>query len=303
MSMRVLIAIDGSSAADRAVELAGSVSWPTGTQLRVVTVVEPFEPVLAADWVRPTQETDREMAELEVAAQAALEQSARELAHTGMDISRRMMRGRPASQIIENARDFAVDLIIVGNRGHGTIASMILGSVSAEVVDHAPCPVLVVRRSRITRAVLGHDGSPFARSAESVLADWPIFEKVAIDVTSVAQLGPPWASGLALSAYEPPAAVMAETMEAIIGERREIAERAAGNLRDAGRQVSACVVRGDAAAELIRVAERDEADLIVVGTHGRTGLARLVLGSVARNVMVHAPCSVLVVRQPEVEPG
>ena len=55
---------------------------------------------------------------------------------------------------------------------------------------------------------------------------------------------------------------------------------------------------GDAATEVIAAAQATNADLIVIGTHGRTGLSRLVLGSVARNVLHHATCSVLIAREP-----
>lgn len=295
MSMRVVVATDGSSAAERAIELTGSIEWPAGTQLRLVMAAEPPEPIISADWVRPGND-QAQLADVEAAASGVLEKAARELASTGMDISRRVLRGRAASKIVENATEFRADLIIMGSRGHGTIASMILGSVSAEVVDQAPCPVLVGRRPRLTRAVLGDDGSDCARAAEDVVADWPIFHEVAIDVTTVANFGLPWTSGLALSAYEPPAAEIAETAEAIIKQHRDVAEAAAMRLRKHGLRVSARVVKGDAATELINAAEAEGADLIVVGTHGRTGLQRLWLGSVARNVLMHASCSVLVVR-------
>ena len=243
--MRVLIATDGSSAAERAVQLACSISWPPGTQLRLVTVVEPIEPVIAESWVKPANsESGAHAAELEERAQVVLEHAARELARTGVDLSRRIMRGRAASKILENAQDFAADLIIVGNRGHGTIASMILGSVSAEIADRAPCPVLVARGTHFTRAVLGHDGSSFARSAENLIARWPIFEKVAIEVTSVAQLAPPWTTGLALAAYAPAVSEITDAAKAIVGERRDIAEAATRRLQEAGRRASARVVNG-----------------------------------------------------------
>jgi nucleotide-binding universal stress UspA family protein len=76
----------------------------------------------------------------------------------------------------------------------------------------------------------------------------------------------------------------------------EIAESAAGRLRQAGLRASALAAQGDPAATIISIAEKSQADLIVLGTHGRTGLRRVLLGSVARNVMLHAHCSVLVVR-------
>ncbi len=69
--------------------------------------------------------------------------------------------------------------------------------------------------------------------------------------------------------------------------------------RIVGRAVRSTVIPGDAAGELVRLARARPFDLVVVGTHGRRGLKRLVLGSVAERVVREAPCAVLVVRRPE----
>ena len=214
-----------------------------------------------------------------------------------MAVDRCVLHGRPASRIVEAAEDFAAELIVVGSRGHGTIASMILGSVSAEVADHAHCPVLVARSTGLTRVILGVDGSGFARTAESVVEAWPIFKNAAIEATSVAQVALPWTAGLAIGFYEPPGAEMADIKEPIVAEMRGFADQATGRLKGAGLRASSHVVTGSPAAALIQAAEEHQADLIVVGTHGSTGLTRAIVGSVARNVMLHAKCSVLFVRE------
>jgi nucleotide-binding universal stress UspA family protein len=73
-------------------------------------------------------------------------------------------------------------------------------------------------------------------------------------------------------------------------------------LRAAGLRASAERLEGDAATVLLSRARATQSDLIVMGTHGRTGLARLVIGSVARNVLHHATCSVLIVREADRHP-
>jgi nucleotide-binding universal stress UspA family protein len=75
-----------------------------------------------------------------------------------------------------------------------------------------------------------------------------------------------------------------------------IAERAAGRLRESGLTAEARMVVADPRAALLDVARSEYVDLIVVGSHGRTGIKKLLLGSVATHVVTHAPCSVLVVR-------
>jgi nucleotide-binding universal stress UspA family protein len=77
---------------------------------------------------------------------------------------------------------------------------------------------------------------------------------------------------------------------------REIAEGAAGRLREAGLTAESRMVLGDPRAALLDTARSERSDLIIVGSHGRTGIKKLLLGSVASHVLTHAPCSVLVVR-------
>jgi nucleotide-binding universal stress UspA family protein len=145
--------------------------------------------------------------------------------------------------------------------------------------------------------VLADDGSDCARVAENLVASWPIFAKAAIEVTSVAYVGMPWTSGLALSAYAVPEDY-GDSAQAIVAEHQQVADSAVHRLTSVGLRATAHVVQGDAGSELIRVARDEQADMIVMGTHGRTGFRRLVLGSIARNVMQHAPCSVLISRPP-----
>ena len=76
--------------------------------------------------------------------------------------------------VVDHARSLPADLVVVGSRGHGTIESMMLGSVSAEVVDHAHAPVLVTRSRQAKRIVLAWDGSPSASRAADVVATWPM---------------------------------------------------------------------------------------------------------------------------------
>jgi nucleotide-binding universal stress UspA family protein len=286
--MRVLVATDGSGAANQAIALASGLTWPEGTQIRVLTVIEPIPPVVTAEWAGPTVVQDVYPPESEGGAKAILDAACKALTRTSAEVSRAAVHGRAASRIVEIAHDFAADLLITGSRGHGTIASMLLGSVGAEVADLADCPVLIARGPHVTRAVLGVDDSDFSRAAESVVAEWPIFAKVAIEVTHVAQTALPWTVALGPGVPVPPE---------IGADEYEMVGSAIRRLKQAGRHAFGRMIVGDPAVGLLQTAELAQADLIVVGTHGRSGLTRAVFGSVARNVMLHAPCSVLVVRK------
>lgn len=295
--MRILLATDGSAGADVARTLVDAVHLPSGSTVRVVSAIDPLEAVFGAPWAPAVAANlDQLEADHVAAAQEQLDQAARGLTHVDGTVERQVLRGRPGFAIVEEARHFAADVIVVGTRGHGAIASMLLGSVSAEVADHAPCPVLVARVPQLIRVVLAHDGSDCARTAEALLTSWPIFGQVAIEVVSVAHLASPWTSGLAPTVFAEAVGDYGRTATTLLHDYTEIAESAAGRLRQIGLRASSLAGQGEPAETIIRIAENSQADLIVMGTRGRTGLRRVLLGSVARNVMLHAHCSVLVAR-------
>jgi nucleotide-binding universal stress UspA family protein len=188
------------------------------------------------------------------------------------------------------------DLVVVGHRGLGPWESRVLGSVSAEVVDHAPCPVLVVRDDHVGPIVLADDGSPDARAAARLVVDWPLLRGLPVRVVGVVDDGFPYAAAVAPPLY---AETMNRFTEAVEAERRSrtaTCEAVADALRDDGIDASVEIRNGDPAHEIVAAARSSNAGLVVVGTRGQTGIRRLILGSVARNVLLSAPCSVLVVR-------
>jgi len=303
--MRILLAVDGSTPADRAVDLLASLPWVGDDRLRILSVAPSRDDVLGVPWGMPPPDA----AEIEAAVlrvhRDAVERAEREIRSVRADVSIEpvLMRGRAASVIVDQAGEFGADLVVVGHRGLGTWESRLLGSVSAEVVDHAPCPVLVARDDQIGRVVLADDGSPDARAAAQLVVDWPLFRGLAVTVVGVVDDGFPYAAAVAPPLY-------AETMqlytEAVAAERRSRAAECgsvADRLRDAGIDASVAIRNGDPAHEIVAAARATGAGLVVVGTRGRTGLQRLILGSVARNVLLSAPCSVLVVRAGVRAPG
>jgi nucleotide-binding universal stress UspA family protein len=158
--------------------------------------------------------------------------------------------------------------------------------------------VLVARKESIGRVVFGTDGSAASAAAEALLTTWPIFEGVPIQVVSVADVVEPWHSGIAPTMYAQVLEAHARDLADAKAECSRIAEETAARLRAAGRDARAVVRTGDAATEIIAATEESGADLVVVGSRGQTGLARIFLGSVARNVLHGSQASVLVVHGP-----
>jgi nucleotide-binding universal stress UspA family protein len=301
--MRVLLAYDGSVGANEAAILAEGIPWPDGSAFRVVSVVEPIRMPISGPWDRGSAYAPELDAVISQYADESLAKVVQRLGASGRSVEGLVLRGRAASAIIDAARDFRADLVIVGSRGHGTIASLLLGSVSSEVVDHASCPVLVARTATLSQVVFATDESASAQAAEAILGTWPIFGGLPIRVVSVADVVHPWTSGLAPTIHGQVLEVYAADMRRAKLEHERIATDASARLRDAGRVVDAEMRVGDAAGEIITVAEQRGADVIVLGSRGRTGLTRLLLGSVARNVLSGSAASVLIVRDGAEEPA
>jgi nucleotide-binding universal stress UspA family protein len=296
--MRILIATDGSEAADRARDLAGRLPWPEGSTLRIVTALEERGDLFGAPWVAPLPDDISEIeGELIRHAEVALETAVRVVERPGLSAERILLRGRPATAIIREASEWGADLILLGHRGRGPFASMLLGSISAEVVDHGPCPVLVVRGPEPGEIVFADDGSEGARHAEAVLTDWTVFRGFPVSVVAVADTQLPWAASPTPGLYDQVLETYVEDVDAARSELDSIARETADRLCAAGIDAAGYLREGDPAHEIVAFATERKAAMIVCGTQGQTGLARLLLGSTARNVLVHAPCSVLVVRE------
>ena len=299
--MRILLAVDGSVSSDRAVELVTTLALPPASLVRVISVQPPYVDVLALSWgsvgVSPDVMETEEQAESRFHREA-IERAETALAKAGQSVEGFLVRGRPASIIVDEAKAMQADLVVVGSRGHSTIASMVLGSTAAEVVDHSPCPVLVARQSALGTVVFADDGSETARAAERVLTDWPIFAGVPVTVVTVAETAVPVSSAFTPGLYDQVLASYSEAVDAARAEVRREADSEVQRLSKAGYRAEPVILEGDPAGEICRYAAGIGIGTIVLGTHGRTGLARIVLGSIARNVLQHAPCSVMIVRAP-----
>jgi len=292
--MRILLALDGSPGSTVAHALVASLPWATGTQIDVVRVVEPPYEMLAlggADFVGSIDEImDTEAVRKEVVASIA------DLEGPGRTVTTTVETGRPATVITRTAAELGSDLVVLGSRGRGPIATMVLGSVSAEVADTAPCPVLIARKPTCERIVVALDGTPFSARIVETIGDLEIFREIPIDLLTVAPSTIPGPGLLLSGAYTVPIDWYAEAVEETRNALAAVIKDGAEHLTSRGFTAKTSIEGGDPAAKIIEHAERTGADAIVVGTHGRTGVTRLLLGSVARKVLTHAHASVLVLR-------
>jgi nucleotide-binding universal stress UspA family protein len=295
--MRLMLAYDGSACADAARDLVAGLPLPAGSAITVVTALERGTQLFGAPEFAVVPPDAGEAEEMLLAdLQEMLHQAAATLRTNGWHVDTRVVRGRPASALLDEARGVMPDLLVLGSRGHGPLATMVIGSVSTEVVDHAPCPVLVARHPSVNRIVVGVDGSASAEHAIAVLQRWPLLRGTSMRVVGVAQPISSWAETVG-SPFYPAWVDLHEQRDERREQLLEVARRSADQLREAGLSATIELREGDPADQLIRAANEEAADLIVVGSRGLSTLPRLVLGSVARKVLLHAPQSVLVVRE------
>jgi nucleotide-binding universal stress UspA family protein len=144
------------------------------------------------------------------------------------------------------------------------------------------------------KIVLGFDDSPHAQAALRWITGqaWPAGTRVVV-VSAVRAPVTAYAEVYAPSVAYPP-----ELVHDLAHHHEELAERARAELATAGIAAEARVTSGDPREVLVDMARSEGADLVVMGSHGRTGFAKLVLGSVAAHVVGHAPCNVMVIKRP-----
>lgn len=297
--MRVMLAFDGSAGAEAARDLVAHLAWPAGTAISLVTALERGPDLFGVRELGVIPHDAREAEEMLVAdLQDLLHQAAAPLRAPSRIVDTKVVRGRPATALLEEAAALQPDLLVIGTRGHGPLASILLGSVSAEVVDHATCPVLVARGPAVHGMVVAVDGSESAQRAVATLSSWPVLRSVPARVVAVTVPPPGWAISLEATFYPSWVELRDSAVDDLRDKLAEVTTAACQQLTRAGFAVSVELREGDPAAQLIQAAEEAKADLIVVGSRGLSALPRLVLGSVARSVLIHTPVSVLVVREP-----
>ncbi len=207
-----------------------------------------------------------------------------------------ILHGEIVDSILEQAEQWGAELLILGSRGLRGLERMLLGSVAEAVVRRATRPVLVVRAPLTSGLVMS--ACDLGESTETVLrwsaklSQW-LGGKMLAFHSLQGGMGDAAVVATAIFSGTVPAQPDVETTEGLRTLARASLEVA---LAAAGATAEVEVLIGDAAESVARRAEELGAVLLVTGSHGRKGLARLVLGSVAETLVRTAPCSVLVAR-------
>ena len=143
---RILVGIDGSADADRAVAAVASRSWPPGTTIRVVTAVDRMElpETLLKMEVGPIYEGRKQSAQSWISQKG--ESAVRQLAQSGLKASHDILFGEPRRVLLKACKTWKADCLFVGSRGLQAVDRFLIGSISSHMAAHAPCTVEIVRK-------------------------------------------------------------------------------------------------------------------------------------------------------------
>lgn len=181
-------------------------------------------------------------------------------------------------EIVEEAENNQSDVIVMGRRGKHDLMRLMMGSTTAKVIGYSHCPVLIVPRAALLEGnniLLAVDGSRYSDAAATAAANLAKQLRVPIIVISV---------------------VHPSHTEVRRAEAEQAVKRVISLLQHGGTTVSGQVVTGRPAETIVETAQQQHSGLIVVGSHGRTGLEKLMVGSVSERVIGLAQGAVLVVR-------
>jgi nucleotide-binding universal stress UspA family protein len=147
--MKILLAIDGSEYSADAVKAVAGRPWPEGTEVRVLTAVEPVVPPATELWYDAGGSLERARQEIQTRAEQLTAGVVETLRAVGLTAEAAVRDGEPRSAIVDEAREWDADLIVLGSHGYTGLKRWLLGSVAQAVVGHAPCSVEVVRKKQM----------------------------------------------------------------------------------------------------------------------------------------------------------
>ena len=311
--MRLLLAIDDSKFSEAARQAVIAQFQPQGTEVKVLNVANPIMPILEQDTLKHGWEL--------------VQRAEHVLKMAGYAVQTSVEEGDPRSRIIDEANQWNADLIVLGSHGRRGVERFLMGSVAESVVRHARCAPCALhcrdnphtqelkstrgrtidlgqrvgcsatnRRESVMRILLAIDGSKLSEAATQAVIETAKPHETEVQIIYVIDM---LTNQLPeMTAYYPGIEherdAQRKPAEALVAKTAEL-------LRSKGLSVTTAVELGNPKSKIIDTALKWHADLIVLGSHGRTGLERFLMGSVADAVARHAPCSVKVVRIPRAE--
>ena len=281
---RILVPVDGSEAADAALDHALAIAAAHSGTVHVLFVADTNRDSL-------TQIHGEVVDALEREGQRLVEATVERVSQRGVTVEGEVVQGDPAGTISGYAEQYAYDLVVMGTHGRSGLERYLLGSVTERVVRSSSVPVLTLRKDDTVtyppeRVLVPTDGSEDASVALGLGTDLVVDTAGTLHLLSVVEVG-----GLGID-------VRSTIVDELDDAAGRTVEEAATTAREAG--VADVVADHDVGTvwrTIVDYVEAEDIDLVVMGTHGRSGIERALLGSVTERVLRATPVPVLTTRR------
>ncbi|MFP5222781.1 MAG: universal stress protein [Acidobacteriota bacterium] len=278
---RLLVSVDDSESSVHALKAALDLAGTHRASLTAVAVAPPYQGDLRLVGVGDIARVLRQPCE------QALDNAKREAALRGLPLTAVCEEGEPGQMIADLADSMRADLVVMGRRNTSTMGRLLLGSVTARTIGFSNTDVLIVPDGaavNLRRLVLATDGSRFSlHAAQKALALGKELDSL-LEVVSVMDV-PNEYLALAPQAEQE----LAASTKGFIAEVMDLA-------RAAGVAAKSKLLEGNAPEEILRFAEEGGNGTIVIASHGRTGLRRLLMGGVVEWIVAHSTLPVWVTK-------
>ncbi len=294
MYHRILIPLDGSPVAEQVLPLAKMIAARFQSAVTLLRAIEPVHERLRVDGERFSTEDQVEL--LQTMAEEYLTTVLQDFMAAGVAAEGRVQVGPPAPQLLHFVETERLDLVAMATHGRTGLQRWVYGSVTDKLLSGARVPVLLVRASEpppacvpLTRILVPLDGSALAERALLPAQYWA--KAFAAEILLFRVWQPPiyahdgWTGGVSY----------AELDDAVRGAAEEYLRQKAQELEGRGVRVQWATQLGPAADRILEAAEKHGANLIIMSTHGRSGIGRWVMGSTADRVLRSSPIPVLLV--------
>lgn len=278
---RLLVSVDDSESSLHALRAALDLAGTHGASLTAVAVAPPYQGDLRLIGVGDIARVLRQPCE------QALDNAKREAALRGLPLTTVCEEGEPGQMIADLADSMRADLVVMGRRNTSTMGRLLLGSVTARTIGFSNTDVLIVPDGAVVnlrRLVLATDGSRFSQhAAQKALALGRELDSM-VEVVSVMDVPNEYLALAPQAAQE-----LAASTKGFIAEVMDMA-------RAAGVAAKSRLLEGNAPEEILRFAEEGGNGTIVIASHGRTGLRRLLMGGVVEWIVAHSTLPVWVTK-------
>lgn len=279
---RILVAVDGSESSKNAFRQACRIALEDKSWLTVITTIPSYEDLFQMPSIQE---------KVSIALRAEGEKIVAEIKEIAAEedtyIKTLLEEGTPFDTIIDTAEEGNYDLIVMGRLGMKRIEKALVGSVTARVIGNSQRDVLVFPlNTKIgwNNIMLATDGSKYSISATDKAIDiahsygGEVRAVSVVDVTEEFQTEAP------------------EAVDRLVAGAKGFVEEVRKKAETQGVRIEPLVREGETYKVITELAKKFATDIIVMGSHGRTGIKRLLMGSVTEKVLGYAPCPVLVIR-------